>query len=125
MKKLLFSFGLILIAVLSFNFTNPILLNNTTKVVGVWDYSVPNAPYEYQKGELTIENLGNELSGRLKVNNDEIELLDIILNKNTLSFNAYIEGTVVSFKLDFEKKSFAGNVSYTDGILSILGTKKQ
>jgi len=99
-------------------------LTDTTKVVGDWEYSVPNAPYEYQKGELVIENMGNALSGHIKVNDDEIDLLDIILNKNTLSFNVYIEDTQVSFKLDFEKKSFAGNVSYSEEILSIVGTKK-
>ena len=123
MTKLLSSCGLILLAVLFSNFTNPINLNNTTKVVGNWEYSVPDAPYEYQNGELIIENMGNALSGHLKVNDGEIELLDIILDKNTLTFNVYIEDTQVSFKLDFEKKSFAGNVSYSEEILSITGTK--
>lgn len=124
MKKLLSSCGLIFLAVLFSNFTNPNCLTDTTKVVGDWEYSVPNAPYEYQKGELVIENMGNVLSGHIKVNESEIDLLDILLDKNTLSFNVYIEDTQVSFKLDFEKKSFAGNVSYSEEILSIVGTKK-
>ena len=125
MTKLLSSCGLILLAVLFSNFTNPINLNNTTKVFGSWEYSVPNAPYEYQNGELIIENIANELSGHINVNDSEIELENINLEKNTLTFKIYIEDTQVSFKLDFEKKSFAGNVSYAEEILSITGTKKE
>ena len=124
MKKLLSACGLILLAVLFSNFTHPINLNNTTKVVGVWNYSVPDAPYEYQKGELTVESIGNALSGHVNVNDSEIELENINLDKNTLTFEIYIEDTQVSFKLDFEKKSFAGNVSYSEEILSITGSKK-
>lgn len=124
MKKLLSSCGLILLAVLFSNFTNPINLTNPTKVVGNWEYSVPDAPYEYQNGELIVENIGNALSGHINVNDSEIELENINLDKNTLTFEIYIEDTQVSFKLDFEKKTFAGNVSYSEEILSITGSKK-
>ena len=124
MKKLQTSIGLILIAVLFLSFTNSIILEDKTRVIGTWDYSVPEAPSEYQKGELTIENIGNTLSGHINVNDGQTELEDLILEKNTLTFIAFIEDAEVSFKLDFDKKHFAGNVSYSEETLSITGIKQ-
>lgn len=97
----------------------------TKHVIGTWEYAVPDAPYEYQKGELTILKENGELTGHILLNGHEVPLNELTFNKGKVTFYLVLEGTQISFDLAFSKKTFKGLVSYFEGDIEITGEKKK
>ncbi|MET2985991.1 hypothetical protein [Aureibaculum conchae] len=94
-------------------------------VIGTWNYSVPNAPVEYQIGELILEDKEGELYGYTLIGEYKNEIIKPKLEGNNLTFIMYIEDTDVSFNLNFKKNQFTGIVSYSEGTLDITGERKK
>jgi len=68
--------------------------NSTEEIVelnGSWNYSLPDAPYEYQEGIIEFKNTDGKLSAKINVKNSSspININDIKKNKDdyTCSFN--------------------------------------
>ena len=97
--------GLLLIVVLLTNFTttNVTNNNNSKKILGTWEYAIPNAPYEYQEGELTIEKVDGELNGYIMIGNYKTDVEDIVVEGMNVTFDMDVEDTDVTFDLEFEK----------------------
>ena len=94
------------------------------KLIGTWEYSVPDAPQQYQKGEIIfVKNEGN-LEGNLAINGYKTLLKNLSSKKNNVTCEAYISGENISFDLTFDKKSFIGTASYSEGSLDITGHKR-
>ena len=94
-------------------------------MVGTWTYEVPDAPYEYQKGEMIIGQNEDKVTAKLNAGGYMIEGQSVKVEDNNLKFHLYVEGTKLSFDIDFEGKSFSGDVSYTEGTIGIKGKKKE
>lgn len=120
MKKIILTSAMILSVVLLSSFA----VDNSKNVIGTWEYSVPDAPYEYQEGQLIIEEMDGKLTGYTMMDGYKTDIEDVVAKKNNVTFYLYVESEKVSFDLDFEKKSFAGTVSYSEGELGISGKKK-
>ncbi len=126
MKQTMTTLGLLLLVALISNFTKTnSTTTNSKKIIGTWEYTVPNAPYEYQEGELTIEEVDGELSGYTMVGDYKTDVEDLVIEDKNVTFTINIEDTEVSFDLDFDKNSFKGTVTYVEGTLTISGTKKE
>ena len=126
MKQTMTTLGLLLLVALISNFTTTnSTTTNSKKIIGTWEYTVPNAPYEYQEGELTIEEVDGELSGYTMVGDYKTDVEDLVIEDKNVTFTINIEDTEVSFDLDFDKNSFKGTVTYVEGTLTISGTKKE
>lgn len=93
-------------------------------LLGIWEYSVPDAPYGYQEGTVTFEKVKGKLSGYLMINDYKTELEDIVVEKDNVTFNLNMEGENISFDLTINKKSFSGIVSYSAGELDVIGKMK-
>lgn len=124
MKKILQTSGLLLTIILFTNFTT-VNNSNTKKILGTWEYAVPDAPYEYQKGELVIKKTDGKLSGYTESDGYKTDIEDIVVDGKNVTFIMYIENTEIEFDLTFDKNSFKGTVSYTEGTLDISGIKKE
>ena len=94
------------------------------RFVGSWEYQAPKAPYEYQKGVMNFVKEGKELKGNVEVMGSSIPLNDIQTKKKNLSGYFYVQGEKVVISLDFEKDSFTGTASYSQGSLELQGTRK-
>ena len=125
MKKFMFTNCILLSVIILSSFTSNYNISTSNDIIGAWDYSVPNAPYEYQKGQLILEENAGELSGYTMVNDFKNEIDNPKLEGSNLTFSMYIEGTDVSFNLNFKENNFSGKVTYTEGILEITGIKKE
>ncbi len=125
MKKLLIANIIILSVIIFSSFSSTDVISNSNDIVGTWNYSVPNAPYDYQKGELILEEKEGKLSGYTKVGEFKNEIEKPKLEDNNLKFTMYIEGTDVSFDLNFKKNKFTGIVTYFEGSLDITGVKTE
>jgi len=125
MKKFLITSIVLLSVVLVSSFTSINLNPEIKDVLGTWNYSVPNAPIEYQKGQLILEEKKGKLSGYTKVGDFKNEIEKPKLEDKTLTFTMYIEDTEVNFSLNFEKDKFSGKVTYSEGTLNMTGVKQE
>lgn len=94
------------------------------KILGEWDYSIPDAPYEYQKGVLVLKRVDGVLSGEMIIGGQGSPMEEIVYEKNNLKAVMNVQGEIVNFDLNFTKKTLEGTVSYSQGSLEIKGTKK-
>ncbi len=93
------------------------------KVVGTWNYSAPDAAYEYSKGLIIISENGDKLEGKVDIDGSEIKLNNVKLEKDLLSFSLYVEGEYVSVKLTFKKDKFEGTANTSEGTLKMTGER--
>ena len=49
------------------------------KVTGTWDYSAPQAPYEYSKGKIILTENNDKLEGKVSIDGNEMKLNNIKL----------------------------------------------
>jgi hypothetical protein len=124
MRNLIFKGAAIIILLFLTSYSLPDDIIKTKNLIGTWEYSVPDAPYQYQKGNIIFENKDGELTGFFSVDRLKAPLRDLKSQKRKVIFEAYIQGVTVSFDLTFKKKSFLGTVSYSEGTLDITGHKK-
>lgn len=94
------------------------------KILGEWDYTVPEASYEYQNGVLVLSKVDGDLSGEVQIGGQGIPLEELVYAKNNLKATIYVQGESVKLDLNFKKKSFEGTVSYSQGTMNMKGTKK-
>lgn len=124
MKNVAFkSFLLLSIIVLS-SFAVKDSFVGVKKILGEWEYSIPDAPYEYQKGVLVLKKVDGALEGEVLIGGQGMPLEDVAYEKNVLTAKMDVQGETVRYKLNFTKKSFEGIVSYSQGTLDMKGTKK-
>ncbi len=124
MKNVAFkSFLLLSIIVLS-SFAVKDSFVGVKKILGEWEYSIPDAPYEYQKGVLVLKKVDGALVGELLIGGQGMPMEDVKYEKNVLTAKMDVQGETVRYKLNFTKKSFEGIVSYSQGTLDMKGTKK-
>jgi hypothetical protein len=124
MKNVAFkSFLLLSIIVLS-SFSVKDSFVGVKKILGEWEYSIPDAPYEYQKGVLVLKKVDGALVGEVLIGGQGMPLEDVAYEKNVLTAKMDVQGETVRYKLNFTKKSFEGIVSYSQGSLDMKGTKK-
>ena len=124
MKKIIVSSVMILTVVLMSSFAVNEVIDDSKNALGTWEYSVPDAPYEYQQGELIIEKKDGKLTGHMMMDGYKTTIEDVVAKNNNLTFYLYVESEKVTFDLDFENKTFSGSVSYSEGELKISGKKK-
>lgn len=123
MKRLLISgsAGLIILFALMFNVAT--VSAKDQDVVGTWDYSAPNAPYEYSKGQIIITQGEDKLEGKVDIDGYEMKLNSVKLEDDVLAFSLYVEGEYVSVKLTVKGDSFEGKASTSEGLLEVTGKR--
>ena len=124
MKNLIFKGSSILILFVLTSYTVTDYAFKTKNLIGAWEYAIPDAPYQYQKGFIIFEKKDGELSGFFSVDGFKAPLQELKSQKSKVTFETYVEGVTVLFDLTFKKKSFVGTVSYSEGTLDISGHKK-
>ena len=123
MKRLLISgsAGLIILFALMFNVAT--VSADEKDVVGTWDYSAPNAPYEYSKGQIIITEGEDKLEGKVDIDGYEMKLNSVKVEDGVLSFSLYVEGEYVSVKLTINGDNLEGKASTSEGLLEATGKR--
>jgi hypothetical protein len=123
MKRLLISGSASLIILFAFMFNVTAVAATGEDVVGTWDYSAPNAPYEYSKGKLIITQGEDKLEGKVDIDGYEMKLNSVKVEEDVLTFSLYVEGEYVSVKLTIKGDSLEGKASTSEGLLEVTGTR--
>jgi hypothetical protein len=123
MKRLLISgsAGLIILFALMVNVAT--VSAKDKDVVGTWDYSAPNAPYEYSKGQIIITQGEDKLEGVVNIDGYEMKLNSVKVEDDVLSFSLYVEGEYVSVKLTIKEDALEGKASTSEGLLEVTGKR--
>ncbi|UCE94143.1 MAG: hypothetical protein JSV73_02355 [Flavobacteriaceae bacterium] len=117
--------GLLLLTVIVLSsYSVPESFMGVKKILGEWDYTVPDASYEYQKGVLFLDKVDGELTGEVRIGGQGMALENIVFQKKNLKGDIYVQGEIVKLDLNFTKKTFEGTVTYSMGALKMNGTKK-
>lgn len=124
MKNLIFKGVLVLLLFVTAGFSGGDKETTDLKMIGTWEYSAPDAPYEYQEGEIHFLMQNDKLVGFVSINGYKIELEDVVAKGDKLTCEVYVEGESVSLELTFKKKTFKGTASYSEGTLNFDGKKK-
>jgi hypothetical protein len=93
-------------------------------VVGTWNYEAPSAPYEYSKGKLIFMENGEKVEGKIKIGTYEIEMKNVKVEGDQVSFGSYVEGEYITIKIKIKNKSFDGTASYSEGTIEVKGEKE-
>lgn len=118
--------GILLVTVIILSsFTAEESFVGVKKILGEWDYKVPDASYEYQEGVLVLTRIDGELKGEVRIQGQGVPLEEIVYKKNNLTALIYVQGDTVKLDLNFKKHSFEGTVDYSMGTLTMTGTKKK
>ena len=124
MRKVIVAGATVLLALLVMSFGESDLDFGVKKFVGVWDYEVPNAPYGYQNGTMTLTKEKRALKGSIIVGSFTTELEEIETKKNELSCFVRVEGEKVQLKLTFDKNNFEGSALSSQGSMEMKGKRK-
>ncbi len=93
-------------------------------IVGTWHFNAPDAPYEYSTGDIVITKTDGKYKGEIVFSEYyKLETEDFKVQKNVISFKAYVEGDVVYFKGTIKGKKLTGKASYSEGTLNVTADK--
>jgi hypothetical protein len=116
--------GLVLSLCMSLTAMNSFAAEKTKDIVGTWSYEAPSADYQYRKGQLIFSENDSKLEGKIKIGQSEIDMRNIKLEGETISFGAYIEGEYISVKITLKKNTFSGKANYSEGSTDLSGKKE-
>lgn len=124
MKNIMLKSTLVFTLILMSSFTLLGTFKVNKKILGEWEYTVPQAPYEYQKGTMILSKEGKVLKGEMVVGGYTTPMEELVNVKGNVKAKIDVEGESVSFDLNFSKNTFEGTVLYSQGEMEISGTKK-
>ncbi len=116
-----------MMAVLMMLFTASTLMasNMEKKLVGTWKYQAPDAPYEYSEGQFVFTKKDGKLHGTAKVNYSQVDLEDLKVKGEKVTFTVYVEGEYVEIELELKGNKLTGAASYSEGTLDITAEKEK
>jgi len=91
--------------------------------LGSWNYTAPQADYQYQKGIIIFDMDGDKMTAKVDVNGNSIQTSDLTVSEDEASFKIYIEGEAIQVTLRKEKNKLTGKADYSGGSVNINGEK--
>ena len=94
--------------------------------VGKWDFTAPDAPYGYEKGQIVITKGEKEFKVKIVFNEyAQTDGYKVKYKHNKLTFTAYVEDESVYLSGTFVKDSFTGKASTSQGDIGLKATRKK
>ncbi|AYN68870.1 hypothetical protein D1013_16525 [Euzebyella marina] len=92
-------------------------------LVGIWQYTVDNAPPEYSKGVIVIKNETDSYAVEVQIPAGTLQGSNVNVDGSQISFELNIEGTVFTVKLIADGDTISGESFSYDGSYGISGTR--
>lgn len=93
-------------------------------VVGQWKYSVPEAPYGYEKGVISLTEKDKALSGDLIFDSGyKVKLASVSLKADTLRLGVYIESEYITAISKVKGNKIDGTVDSSLGKMTFKAEK--
>ncbi len=91
--------------------------------VGTWQYSAPQADYQYQKGNIVFALEGEELKAHIEINQNKIQAQQLEFSQDQATFTINIEGQPIQVTLNKEGQQLSGEAKYSGGGVPIIAQK--
>jgi len=122
MKNLLKISALLLIVCLSINAQ----AKDTGKAIaGTWKYEAADAPYEYQTGKVVFYEEEGVSKVKVVTDYDVIKGENLKIEGNKIVFNAYVEYSYITVKIELKEDQLVGNVDTPEGVIAITLKKEK
>lgn len=112
-----------LLLFLTLSFTDVEHDEDSTKLLGSWEYLAPNIGMTFQKGAIEFRYEQEVLIGNVIFDDRIIPMENLVREKNIVRSHIVIEGEQIDIFLKFESDSFKGTVSHPKGYLRISGSR--
>ena len=124
MKSLNFSFKFIFFSLVFIAMSAFTEATEAAGVEGEWVLEVANAPYGYEKGEVTISKEGEEYKAAIKINYGMISGKKVKVDGNNVTFDIDVEGMTVGISMDIDGDTFTGEAKSMEGNFKLMGKRK-
>lgn len=90
--------------------------DNSGMVIGMWNFTAPDAPYGYQDGTCQIKKTGEKFSAVFTISGTEMNIDEIKKEDKSYTCNFYVDGTAVSLTFKPENKNKLTGMADTEGM---------
>lgn len=125
MKSAILKMTLVFMVIVISGFTIAETFKVNKEILGEWEYTVPDAPYEYQKGVMILAKDHKELKGEMIIGGYSTPLVDLVNVKYNVKASMDVQGEGVTFDINFDGNTFKGTVDSSEGTMEISGSKKK
>lgn len=125
MKSAILKMTLVFMVIVISGFTIAETFKVNKEILGEWEYTVPDAPYEYQKGVMILAKDHKELKGEMIIGGYSTPLEDLVNVKYNVKASMDVQGEGVTFDINFDGNTFKGTVDSSEGTMEISGSKKK
>ena len=108
-----------LLAVVSLSFSSYAADVNYKKIIGVWEFSAPNAPQPYNGGIMTIKEVDNKLVGEFTIQGQPMPIPQVKFEENTLSLGFEVENTSINLVLNLKDGILEGSTETPNGTVMV------
>ena len=94
-------------------------------IMGEWVYEVSDAPYGYEKGSLIFSEKDGQTICVIKLEAGELPTSNLKIEKDSVTFTTFVDGSTINVKLALEKDKLSGKVDSPEGPKTLTAIKKQ
>lgn len=80
------------------------------KLKGTWHYSLPDAPYQYQKGTIEFKESGGKQAATVKIQEDTISIEEIKKEDGVYKCSLFVDGSDVNVTIKPGAEKMTGTV---------------
>ncbi|MBS3777560.1 MAG: hypothetical protein V5A59_12890 [Bacteroidales bacterium] len=98
--------------------------NPNNDLIGEWKFDVTQAPYEFQKGKLVIEQAEDQLEGKVVFERSrDVSIRGIGIEEEEITFTFYVQGEKVQVIGNIEENKFVGYAETSQDKMNFLAEK--
>ena len=118
---------LVLLIIISISLTSKGEEKKYKKILGVWEFSAPNAPAPYDGGILTITEVEKKLAGEFTIQGQLMPIPQIEFEENKLTLGFQVENNPITLILKLKDGVLEGTTDTPNGTVEVTAkpTKKE
>lgn len=95
-------------------------------IIGLWDYSAPDAPYEYSTGKIQFTEVNGKYTGKvIAADGTQIPVKSLKIENNAFSFGVEIDYETVTVTGQLVNGRITGKADSPDGVLPITAVRSK
>lgn len=94
-------------------------------LIGIWEYSVKDAPAKYETGVIRFSEKDGALTGDMITNNETFAITNLKVKNDTVTYDLQIESTPINVMFINLKDSISGKIFTPDTEYEFQGRKKK
>ena len=110
---------LVLLVIISMSLSSSAVAKGYKKILGVWEFSAPNAPQPYNGGTLTLKEVDKKLAGEFTIQGQALAIPQIKFEKKILTLGFEVENTLITLNLKLKNRVLEGTTDTPNGPVTV------